>query len=240
MASLSIIIPAFNEESRLGGTLSKIEAAWREGRMPGLELLEVIIADDGSTDQTVNVAESWKAKLPVVTVRLPENRGKGAACRAGVAAAKGSLVLLYDADGAAPIEEANALFERFKATNADIAIGSRLGEDGATVKRTWYRRVIGRTYWLFCHSLIPGIRDAACGCKLFKADVAKRIFSLQRIDRFAFDIEVLAIGIKLKYKIEEVPLNWTEMPESKVRLVQDGLQMLWCIVLMHFRSDIRG
>lgn len=240
MQTLSIVIPAYNEESRLGRTLGSIEAAWREGRMPGITLAQVVVADDGSSDRTVATAEEWKAKLPVTVVRLPENKGKGAACRAGVKAADAEFVLLYDADGASPIEEANTLFTALNTHHADIAIGSRLGDGDARVSRRWHRRLIGRTYWLFCHTLIPGIRDAACGCKLFKTDVAKRIFSLQRIDRFAFDIEILAIAIKLKYSIQEVPLNWTEMPESKVRIVRDGLQMLWCIILMHFRSDIRG
>jgi dolichyl-phosphate beta-glucosyltransferase len=83
---------------------------------------------------------------------------------------------------------------------------------------------------------VPGIHDTACGCKLFRTEVAKKLFSMQRINRFAFDVEVLALGLRHGYVIAEIPLEWTAVPESKVRLVRDGLEMLWCLIILYTGS----
>ncbi len=204
--------------------------------MPRLTLLQVIIADDGSSDNTVNIAESWNGKLPIQIVKLIKNHGKGAAVRAGVADIRTDLVLVYDADGATPIKEVNKLLKAIE-RGADIAIGSRvMDHEKSLVTMGWHRRVIGRVYHLLCAALVPGIRDTACGCKLFRSDVAKRLFSLQRIDRFAFDVEVLALAIRLKYSITEIPLLWTAVPQSKVRLIRDGLEMFWCLIMLYSGS----
>lgn len=234
MQSLSIVIPAYNEQDRLGRTLSSIAAAWDQGKMPGTTLKQVIVADDGSTDATALIAENWKSRLPVEVVRLPQNRGKGAAMRAGMTKVTGDLALMYDADGAAPITEVNKLLAALNEKKVDIAIGSRvLGRGESLVTMRWHRRLIGRVYHCLCASLVPGIRDTACGCKLFKTEVAKELFSLQTIDRFAFDVEVLALALRRGHSLVEIPLAWTAVPESKVRLVRDGLQMFWCLVRLH-------
>jgi dolichyl-phosphate beta-glucosyltransferase len=234
--TLSIVIPAYNEQDRLGTTLGSIAAAW-QGAMKDLLLSQVIVSDDGSNDSTVAIAEGWKTQLPMHIVRLPHNKGKGAAVRAGMQQVTGDLALIYDADGAAPITEVNKLFAEMKTRKADIAIGSRVLEEGRSlVTMHWHRRVIGRVYHFLGSALVPGIQDTACGCKLFKADVAKKLFSLQRINRFAFDIEVLALALRLRYKIVEVPLAWTAVPESKVRIVRDGIEMFWCLVNLYVRS----
>lgn len=239
-SSLAIIIPAYNEHDRLGTTLSAIETAWREQRMSDIELTQVIVTDDGSTDDTLAIAASWKGRLPILSIRLERNTGKGAAVRAGVGKAIADFVLLYDADSAAPITEANKLFQALKSAHASIAIGSRvLGSDDALVTMAWHRRLIGRVYHTLCSGLVPGIRDTACGCKLFKYEVAMRLFALQHIDRFAFDVELLAIALRLGERIIEVPVRWTAVPESKVRLGRDGLQMFWCLLTMYGRK-MRG
>lgn len=235
MQSLSIVIPAYNEQDRLGRTLSSIADAWKDETIP-LRLHEIIIADDGSRDSTIEVAESWKNCLPVRIVRLPKNKGKGAAMRAGVYAATGDLLLMYDADGAAPIAEVAKLLDAMQREAADIAIGSRvLGHGGSLVTMSGHRRLIGRVYHGLCSALVPGIYDTACGCKLFKTDVAKRLFSLQTINRFAFDVEVLMLALWLRYNVTEVPVVWTAIPESKVRLVRDGVQMLWSLLHVYAR-----
>lgn len=234
---LSIVIPAYNEQDRLGKTLSSIADAWKEGRMSDIELVEVAVVDDGSHDRTLDIAREWSSRLPMISLRLPVNRGKGAAVRSGVAEAVGDFVLLYDADGATPITEVRKLFDALQRDGSDIAIGSRVLERRAgLVTMQWHRRIIGRLYHGLCSLLVPGIHDTACGCKLFKADVAKKLFLLQRIDRFAFDVEVLALALRHRYRISEVPLTWTAVPESKVNVVRDGLQMFWCVISLYVRG----
>ena len=236
MSSLSIIIPAYNEEARLGLTLEKIAEAWNRKQMRNLELKQIIVANDGSTDRTKEIAESWTPRLPVEVAQLDRNRGKGAAVRAGVQRANAELVLIYDADGAAPILEVNKLCTELQKESADIAIGSRLGTADSLVTMSLLRRLIGRVYHALCASLVPNLKDTACGCKLFKTEIAKKLFKLQRIDRFSFDVEILAIALIKKYRIVEVPLSWTAIPESKVRLVRDGLQMFWCLITLYIRK----
>ncbi len=233
MQTLAIIIPAYNEQDRLGKTVASIASAWDTGSIPHLALKQVIIADDGSTDDTVRIAESWKGKLPIEIVKLGENMGKGAAVRSGMSLVFSDLVLMYDADGAAPINEVKKLFRAIE-TGADIAIGSRvMDHERPLVTMRWHRRFIGSVYHLLCSALVPGIRDTACGCKLFRTDVAKKLFALQKINRFAFDVEVLAIALRHGYKIAEIPLAWTAIPESKVRLVRDGFEMFWCLIQLY-------
>lgn len=236
MKTLSIVIPAFNEQDRLPVTLASIKAAWDSGAMPGFILSQVIIADDGSSDRTIASAESWKGRLPIEIVALKQNTGKGAAVRTGMAHVHADLALMYDADGAAPITEANKLLKAMD-DGADIAIGSRvMDHEKSLVTMRWYRRVIGRVYHFLGSSLVPGIRDTACGCKLFRADIARTLFQQQRVDRFAFDIEVLALALRHGYKVAEIPLAWTAIPESKVRIVRDGLEMFWCLIMLYSGS----
>lgn len=236
MQTLSIVIPAFNEQDRLPVTLAAIKAAWDAGNMPGLTLAQVIIADDGSSDGTVAAAELWKGKLPIETVKLAKNTGKGAAVRAGMARVNSALALMYDADGAAPITEVNKLLKAMDG-GADIAIGSRvMDHEKSLVTMRWHRRIIGRVYHFLGSALVPGIRDTACGCKLFRAEIAKKLFAEQRVDRFAFDIEVLALALRRGYTVAEIPLAWTAVPESKVRIVRDGIEMLWCLIMLYSGS----
>ncbi len=233
---LSIVIPAYNEEPRLGKTLAHIADAWAGAKMPGVTLHEVVVADDGSMDRTFDIAREWSAKLPMACVRLDINKGKGAAMRAGVAEATGEYVLMYDADGATPITEVLKLFAALEKDGSDVAIGSRVMERRAgLVTMQWHRKIVGRTYHALCSLLVPGIHDTACGCKLFKAAVAKKLFAEQRIDRFAFDVEVLALAMRHGHKISEVPLQWSAVPESKVNVVRDGLQMFWCVLSLYAR-----
>jgi dolichyl-phosphate beta-glucosyltransferase len=230
--TLSIIIPAFNEEKRLPRTLAAIQSYFSAPR--SMRLHEVIVVDDGSADGTARVAKEWEGRLPVQVLRFDVNRGKGAVSRAGMLAAEGDLCLLYDADGATPIGEAEKLVAAMQARGADIAIGSRvLG--GEVVTMSAHRRFIGRAYHALTAPLIPGIEDAACGCKLFKRGVAHDLFARQSIDRFAFDVEVLAIALARGYEVVEVSVRWTAIPDSRVRIVRDTLQMTWCVLTLFAR-----
>lgn len=238
---LSIVIPAYNEQGRLGHTLMHIQHGVAQLFDAGLHLRELVVVDDGSIDHTVRIAREWSQKLPITVISLPQNRGKGAAVRTGMLRATGELVLFYDADGATPIGEVVKLFTALQSQQADIAIGSRVlqGRE-AMVTMSLHRRIIGRLYHFLCSRLVPGIRDTACGCKLFRASAAKRIFELQHIDRFAFDVEVLTIAFDRRYRIVEVPVRWTEIPRSKVRIVRDGLQMFWCVFRLYLQRLFRS
>ena len=221
---LSIVIPAFNEEARLGPTLeSYLGYCRRTARR-----VEVIVVDDGSLDSTSLVVNSFVSGYPEVRlIRLAENQGKGQAVRSGVVNAQGRQILFADADGATPLSELERL-EAALAKGADVAIGSRaLHEEGVRIKARFYRRIIGRTFHGLVELLtVPGVKDTQCGFKLFRGPVAHDLFSRMRVRGFSFDVEVLMMAQRRGYAIAEVPVNWTHQPGSKVNLVTDSARML--------------
>ncbi|MSR86833.1 glycosyltransferase family 2 protein [Candidatus Peribacteria bacterium] len=234
--TLSIVIPAYNESPRLPQTLAAIAGFF--GESTPLHLEEVLVVDDGSADDTVVLAESWGTRLPVRVLRLLKNSGKGAAVREGMLAATGDLLLMYDADGATPINEVIRLWGAMEQQGAQIAIGSRV-DSRSGVSMQHHRRLIGRIYHALCRGLHPGIRDAACGCKLFRRESAQEIFALQTIDRFAFDVEILSLAIGRGMKIVELPVQWSAIERSKVRLVQDGVQMFGSVLSLYWKKFMK-
>jgi dolichyl-phosphate beta-glucosyltransferase len=220
---LSIVIPAYNEEARLGPTLRDYVAYCRARDLKA----ELIVVDDGSLDRTSVVVNRFAAEHPELRlIRLAENHGKGHAVRSGVVNARGRLVLFADADGATPLSEVERL-EAALAQGADVAIGSRALHDGrVTVKAKLYRRVIGRIFHGIVEALtVPGVKDTQCGFKLFRGPVAHDLFSRMRVRGFSFDVEVLMMAQRRGYRIAEVPVNWTHKPGSKVNLVTDSARM---------------
>lgn len=233
--NLSLIIPAYNEAKRLPKTLEEIRVFFANAS----EFLpyEVIVVDDGSSDHTNQIAESFEDRMPVRCIRLAKNRGKGAAVRDGVHNAKGQFIFIYDADGATPIEDIKKLHKALLENNADIAIGSRvICSPQQTVSMSLHRRLVGRIYWLFTRPLIGKVKDAACGAKLFRAKAAQDIFSRQVINRFAFDVEVLNLAKRGGYQVIEVPVYWKAVPKSKVRLIRDGVDMFLCVIKIYLSS----
>ena len=215
---VSLVIPAYNEEKRLPGTLARIGDYLRSR---ATEEWEVIVVDDGSSDRTAEVARRCAATLPVPiqVVVLGRNRGKGAAIREGVGRTLGDRVLLSDADLSTPIEE----WERLRDSEAPIAIGSR-ALDEATVRRpqAWYRRAVGKLFNRIVRALsVRGIRDTQCGFKLFAGETARELFAAARVDRFAYDVEILAIAQARGIAIAEIPVLWFNSPESKVSVFRD-------------------
>jgi dolichyl-phosphate beta-glucosyltransferase len=220
---LSVVIPAYNEESRIAPTIREIVDYCRSRA----GTFEVILVDDGSQDGTTSVGRQLSREYPELRViRLAANHGKGYAVRSGVVNALGRMVLFTDADGATPIGE----IERLKAAladGADLAVGSRaLRATGIEVRAKLYRHVIGRTFHFLVERLVnAGVKDTQCGFKLFQSRVAQDLFSRMRMNGFSFDVEVLVMARRLGYRITEVPVNWNHRPGSKVRLTLDSLRM---------------
>ncbi len=213
---LSIVIPAFNEAARLPGTLRAL--ADRFGGTP----TEVVVADDGSTDATSAVATSASSPaLPVRVVRLPENRGKGAAVRAGVAETTGAVVLFMDADLATDLGAVDAVLARLG--TADVVVGSRAVPGSRVHDTTALRTAMGRTFNGLVRVVTRlDVHDSQCGFKAYRGDVARLLFSLSEVDGFAFDPEVLLMARILGYRIVEVPVDWTAIAGSSVRPLRDS------------------
>lgn len=222
---ISVVIPAYNEEERLIPTLKSVVSYLRSRNRK----FEVLVVDDGSTDKTAVIAQELAASLQEIKVlQYGQNRGKGYAVRYGVQHSIGEYVLFNDADGSSPIEGIELLFDAIK-NGAQIAIGSRaMNDSNTTISTVWYRRAIGRVFNLLANILvIPGIKDTQCGFKMFTKKAANYVFSRQRAERFSFDVELLFIGRKGGLKITEVPINWVNIPGSKVRFGLDPLQMFF-------------
>ena len=215
---LSVVIPAFNEASRIERTLDRT-VEFLDGRG---QSWEIIVADDGSRDETPATVRRYiesHGDAAMRLVALPHNRGKGAALRAGVAATRGERVLLMDADLATPIEELESLVQALD-SGYKVATGSRaVATSNVTRPQSALRVLLGRAGNLWIRSLaVPGVHDTQCGFKLFDGDVARQLFARCREDRFGIDIEVLCLARrKLGLDIAEVGVRWEHQEGSKVR-----------------------
>ncbi len=211
--SISIVIPAYNEEGRLGQSLAKIQHYLEESTW---EFCEIVVVNDGSRDRTAEVVRAAGARL----VENPGNRGKGYTVRHGMMEARGDWVLYTDADLSAPIEELDKLWEAVERDGAQVAIGSRAMDRSLIgVHQSLAREVSGRFFNLVMR-LITGLpfRDTQCGFKLFEGKAAREVFSRQQLEGFGFDVEVLFIARKLGYRALEVPVRWDNVPGTKVSL----------------------
>jgi len=228
---LSIVVPAYNEEHRIEASLRKIRT-YAEAQPYSLE---VIVVDDGSTDATAAVV----AKFPEVRyIHLEPNHGKGYAVRHGALEASSNLVLFTDADLSAPIEEADKLMAALDGSGAAAAVGSRaLRRELIGVRESILRDYSGRCYNLLVR-LFTGlrIRDTQCGFKLFRMDLARRAFELQRIWGFGFDPELLFLIERTGGKIVEVPVRWNHDAATKVRFPWDPIRMFADLVSLRLRS----
>jgi glycosyltransferase involved in cell wall biosynthesis len=205
----SIVIPAFNEENRIRKTLEDLRRAWPDA--------EVIVVDDGSADHTVEVArERWPE---VIVLQNRKNRGKGYSIRRGILEARGDAVCYMDADGAAPPEELGKLLDLL--IRYDVAIGSR-----PIAARDPSRRLAGAVYGSLVRMLTGlNFRDTQCGLKVFTARAAGEIFGRCRVSGFGIDVEALLIARALGFRVAEIPINWREVPGSKVSVCRDSIKM---------------
>jgi glycosyltransferase involved in cell wall biosynthesis len=217
--SLSIVIPAYDEEKRLSGTLERITDYLKSGKW---KFSEVIVVDDGSRDGTVRVAERFRSRVRSVrALRNPGNRGKGYAVRHGMLEAKGEWTLFTDADLSTPIEELEKLWTAAQEARAQVAIGSRaLDRSLIGVHQPLFRESAGKLFNLTAR-VITGLPfwDTQCGFKLFETRAAREIFRRQQLERFGFDVEVLFIARKLGYSSIEVPVRWNDVAGTKVGAV---------------------
>jgi dolichyl-phosphate beta-glucosyltransferase len=222
---LSIVVPAFNEEHRLPPTLARLSAFLETQPLRW----EIVVVDDGSRDATCAVVEAAMARIPNLRlVRQTPNRGKGAAVRLGMLAARGQIRVMSDADGSMSPDQLPRLLAPLIACTAEIAIGSRYAEGARTdVKQPLYRVLWSRLANLAIQrSLVPGVRDTQCGFKAFTAEAARALFTLGRIDGWAFDLEILALARRAGFAITEVGVEWTDDRRSRVNPLKD----LWKVV----------
>jgi glycosyltransferase involved in cell wall biosynthesis len=227
----SILIPAFNEENRIKNTINSVFAYIKENQLSA----EVIVINDGSKDKTsFLIKELQKTNQNLVLIDLLENNGKGNAIKEGIMSSKSNFVLFLDADGSTPIHELKSLKEKLISSNSEIAIGSRyLNGSKVGVRQPLYRVLLGRIgNQLIQLFLIENIKDTQCGFKLFRTPVAKQIFSMQKIKRFAFDMEALLIAKNLGYSIVEVPVIWNDSPQSRFRPILDAVRTLRDLVII--------
>ena len=197
------------------------------------------MVDDGSSDETPEIVASF-ATHGVRLIRLRQNRGKGAALRAGVAATEGELVLLSDADLSTPIEEINRLEEGL--AEADLVLGSRaLSESRITVRQPLRRELAGKLFNFVIRTLgVCDVRDTQCGFKLLRGEVARRLFAELTIDGFAFDVELVWLAQRRGYRLLEVGVEWRNDPSSRVRVVRDGLRMMVDVTGLRLRGRSEG
>jgi dolichyl-phosphate beta-glucosyltransferase len=230
---LSVVIPCYNEEQRLPRTIEQIERYF-EGK--GLSY-ELILVDDGSTDGTRLIMDAAAERNRFVRVEaLPRNRGKGRALAEGVAAARGTQILVTDADLSTPIEELEKLRPELE-KGAGVAIASRaLRASRVEVSQPIYRVLMGKAFNLLVQAvLLPGIWDTQCGFKLFRADVAKEAFAGLTTDGFGYDPEVLYLAKKRGVRIAEVPVIWRNSSPTKVSPIKSSLDMFKHVVRVRFR-----
>ncbi|MBV9342433.1 MAG: glycosyltransferase family 2 protein [Acidobacteria bacterium] len=219
----SIIIPAYNENKRLGATLEQVFAFILSRQWDA----EVIVVDDGSRDQTPALVRGYARQHP--ELRLLENgrnRGKGYSVRHGMLEASGELLLFSDADLASPIEESAKLFAALEA-GADIAIGSRwLRPELQKKRQSPLRQLYGRMFNLALRILLRlDFKDTQCGFKAFTRRASRMVFPSQRIERWGFDPEILFLARRSGLKIREVPVAWSHVAGTRISPLRDGLRM---------------
>lgn len=234
LPSISVVIPAYNEEERLAPTLDRVLAFARNSGWN----TEVIVVNDGSCDRTADVVRSYACKTEVVRLlENPGNRGKGYSVRNGVLHANGEFVLFTDADMSSPIEEAPKLLQAL-ADGADIAIGSRWARSELQTRRqSLARQFLGRIFNVLLRMLLRlNFKDTQCGFKAFRREAARAIFPLQRIEGWGFDPEILFLANRSRFRIVEVPVRWGHDTRTRINPLVDGSRMVSDMLLIRWNS----
>jgi dolichyl-phosphate beta-glucosyltransferase len=218
---LSLVIPAHNEEHRLPKALEML-AGFLDAQAYQAEIL---VVENGSTDQTLAVARSYQDRMPYLRILQESARGKGLAVRRGMLEAHGDYRMFCDVDFSMPVDEINRFIPPVL-TGLDIAIASREAKGAVRYEEPPYRHLVGRVFNTMVRWLaLPGLQDTQCGFKCFRGEVAQAVFSRQTMTGWSFDVEVLFIARRLGYRIVEVPIPWIYNPESRIHLAQDSYRM---------------
>lgn len=219
---LSLVIPAYNESERIRDPLRRMSDYLSQQPYRS----EMILVDDGSADETFDLAREIGTSLevPLHLIRYAPNRGKGFALKVGFAASKGRRVLFTDADLATPIEEASRLLESLD-QGYDIAVGTRHWTR-ISVRQPWHREWMGKAYTWLVRLLVANVSDVTCGFKAFEGEIGREIFSRTRVYGWSIDAELLLLARKLECRIQEVPVQWHDVEGTKVRLVRDVVSSL--------------
>jgi len=228
---LSIIVPAYNEARRIRDTLKRV-SHFKELKPYAVEL---IVVDDGSTDQTVEIVAEFPAFR---LVRNDRNHGKGFTVRHGVLEARGEFILFTDADLSTPIEEADKLLSALESSGADAAVGSRaLQRELIGIHQPMFREMGGRFFNLLVRAFTGlKLRDTQCGFKLFRGSSTRQAFERMRIERFGFDPELLFLIERGGGRVVEVPVRWNDNPATKVRFLRDSTQMFLDLIAIRWRA----
>ncbi|MFQ5766684.1 MAG: dolichyl-phosphate beta-glucosyltransferase [Acidobacteriota bacterium] len=240
--TLSVVLPTYNEQEGIATAIDKIRAYFKSRNLTG----EILVVDDGSTDETVASAAACAPGTPAVRL-LPgnRNRGKGEAVRRGMLAARGDFILFTDADLSTPMTEFDRFSDLLKKGNP-VVIGSRKLDPGRVIiKQPFYRQFMGRIFsWMARCLLNPEVTDFTCGFKAFRREVATTLFSPLTLDGWAFDAELLQLAQIRRIPVMEVPVQWSNRAGSRVRLwrdipqaAADLVRLLWRRWRGHYRRE---
>ncbi len=221
---ISLIIPAYNEEMRIGKTLQDVHSYLSEN----YPKFEIIVVDDGSNDGTSDTIFNFMEKSKnVQLVKNETNRGKGYSVKKGVLTSSGEIVVFSDADQSVPIYELPKFINLIK-EGTDIVIASRAFPNSSVLRRqAIWRQTMGKVFNIFVRmAVFRGIKDTQCGFKCFKRESALDLFGRQKINGFAFDVEILYLARSRGYSIEQIPVTWINSPKSKVDPLYDSIAML--------------
>jgi len=235
---LTVVIPAYNEEKRIGPTLERIRR-YLESRS---YTWEIVVVNDGSKDQTGHLSREILSGCDCYQVIDRKfNRGKGYSVRQGMLAGHGRYLLFSDADLSTPIEEVEQLLPPLESGRFQVSIGSRaMKESRVEVHQPWWRETMGKSFNLFVRLIaFGGLSDTQCGFKCFNRQAAQAVFSVSQIDGFGFAVEILYLARKFGFSIEEVPVRWVNSPDSRVHPISDSSRMLADLLRIRF-TDLRG
>jgi dolichyl-phosphate beta-glucosyltransferase len=236
---LSVVIPCFNEGKTIYENIRKING-YLAGR---IQSFEIIAVNDGSIDNTLAELQRTQKEIPIKIVNDTENSGKGKAVRDGILSASDEsvIVMFLDADLGIPIEELEKFLEELD-NGADIVIASRF-VPGLKVTHPvlWYRKIMEKVFRILRKVILNSwrIEDTQCGFKVFRKTIAKKIFAMATIERFAFDSEIIFIAKKFGYKIKELPITLQNPKTSSVRILLDPINMFFALVKIRV-YDITG
>jgi dolichyl-phosphate beta-glucosyltransferase len=248
VSSLAIVLPAFNEEARLGPALDELFAYLCEapaGALP--ETVRVLVVDDGSTDGTAALvigrpefvpagAFPARSDCPILRLLTVPHGGKGSAVRAGMLAADGDLIVFADADMATPPDQLPRLIAALE--TADLALGSRIQPDGSDMRATQppFRRLVGRLFRFAAQAWVTGpVRDTQCGFKGFRRGAARDLFARLRITSIVFDVDLIYLARRRGYRIAIVPIVWADRRGSRMHARPAlALRVAWDLVRIRF------